>query len=393
MLLETDFIQDERVRKSASTLAEAGYEVQVLCPGDAEISIPVEKGITCHRFKVDARIMNKLLATCLIQPFYFKKWRSETKKRIAKSGTPDIIYIHDLPLSSVGVWVKKTYKSLLVCDQHEFYTDWIRQTHHMNTPVGKIVSILSNWKVYERKYLTRADLVVSVLKPLCDLYARHYPELGDKIVHLPNTPLQRLYQNVTEDDILRERFTEHAQWRLVFVGSTLTRERRLDLVLDALPEVKKHIPQVRLLILGQAHKGFDLEGNILKNGLEEVVEYEGRVPFERIPQYLKYCQIGLNMHDLYAGREVHESIYTKIFQYIGAHLAVITTRLRAMAQLVEERRLGIVVEDNPKDLANRLIELLSNRSKLAEFQQNTYHCADLFWEETSQQWLERVKEL
>lgn len=393
MLLETNFIHDERVIKSARSLAEVGYEIHVLCPGDESISFLVERGVTCHRFKINQWLMNKLLATCLIQPFYFWMWRKETRKLIQTIGSPEVIYTHDLPLSSVGVWVQRRYKSRLVCDQHEFYTDWIRQTHHMNTLLGKIVSLLSNWNLYERKYLTKADLVISVLEPLCDLYAQHYPEIKNKIIHLPNTPLQRLYKNRPEDPELRARFIKEANWRLVYVGSTLTKERRIDLIMDALPKVKERIPELKLLILGQVHRSFDLINSIKQNGLENVVEYEGRVPFERIPEYLKYCQIGLNMHDLSAGREVHESIFTKVFHYIGAHLAVVTTRLRVMSELVMNREIGIIVDDNSDDLASNLIELLQDRTTLKKYQENTKKCDDLFWEKTSRYWLEQMQRL
>jgi len=45
--------------------------------------------------------------------------------------------VHDLPLSKVAVKLRKQFKIPVTLDMHEDYADWINQTPHYNTFIGK----------------------------------------------------------------------------------------------------------------------------------------------------------------------------------------------------------------------------------------------------------------
>ena len=98
----------------------------------------------------------------------------------------------------LALYFKKKYNSKLICDQHEFYSNWIDKTAHMNTILGKIISRMSDWEKYERRYLNLADIVITVAKPLELNYIEKYNIKN--IITVPNTPTKRIFnqQNIKE---------------------------------------------------------------------------------------------------------------------------------------------------------------------------------------------------
>lgn len=78
----------------------------------------------------------------------------------------DVIHIHDLPLTNIGVKMKRKYEIKLVCDQHEYYSNLIVQTTHLN----------------------KADLVITVEEPLQKEYINKVRVKKEHIITLPNTP-------------------------------------------------------------------------------------------------------------------------------------------------------------------------------------------------------------
>ena len=155
MILERDFPPDDRPEKEALSLIEAGYEVYLLCFTWSDK--PVEenyKGITIVRFKISRRTYKKLSPTYLMLPFYRMLWSPQIESFIKKYDI-NIIHIHDLPMTDIAIRVAEKYNCKVVCDQHEYWSNWIINTAHYNTLPGKIVKALSPWEKYERKYLSR----------------------------------------------------------------------------------------------------------------------------------------------------------------------------------------------------------------------------------------------
>jgi len=195
MILTSFFPPDSRVEKEAASLADEGHDVHILCYSKPnQKNIEIYKYYTVHRIDCSKFFINKLSALALLVPFFFYKWKREINKLILKYNIK-AIHVHDLPLSKVGYYFKKKFGCKLICDQHEFYSDWIKKTAHMNTKFGKIVSFFSNWEKYEKRYLELADLVITVAKPLEKNYLEKYSIAKDKIITVPNTPSKNIYNH------------------------------------------------------------------------------------------------------------------------------------------------------------------------------------------------------
>jgi glycosyltransferase involved in cell wall biosynthesis len=300
------------------------------------------------------------------------------------------IYIHDLPLVKVGLYFKNKYHIKLIADQHEYFAEYISKASHMTSFLGKIIYKISKWENYEIKYLNQSDLLISVLKPLCTLYQKKLSLNSSSIITLPNTPLKKMYLEFEKDIQVLNKYMKDKKYRVIFISSFLGKERQLNLMIDAIPYIVKKIPNFKFMILGQLHYSYDLISHIKANRVEHYVEVLGKVPINLLPSYLCCSSIGLNIHDLKMGKEIHETVFTKFFQYVALNNAVITTRMRYMSSLVEKYKIGYVVEENPKDIASAIIEMMTKPNLLEYYIDNTKKVKDIFWEETSLNWQKAI---
>lgn len=393
MLLESDLNEDERVQKTCMSLSDIGFEVHVIFPESNTVKKFNCSNVFLYTFDVNRFVYKKLFATCLIQPYYFLLWKFHIKRLIKDIESFGIIYIHDLPLLSIGVDFKNLYKMKLVSDQHEFYTDFIKHTPHMLTMVGKLVGKWSQWERYEKINLPIADLVVTVFDNLKERYIQQMPALTKKIVTLPNSPLKSYYIHKERNPAIIHKFIKEKSRRAIFVGAVITRERRLDLMIDALPEIIKLIPDFRFMILGNVHSSYNLEEHIKQNKVESYVELIGKVPNFDIPDYLHCSSIGINVHDTQVGQVVHETIFTKFYQYLGMKNAIVTTRLKVMADIVEHYGIGKVVDSGPGDIATAITDLLLHPDVLHSCINNIENVKDIFWEDTALEWIDEMTAL
>lgn len=148
----------------------------------------------------------------------------------------------------------------------------------------------------------------------------------------------------------------------------LTLIRAMALVKNIRPQVKlffmgsghpnPHVPQ--MAIAGQASQ-LAAELGLLNNTVffnDEWVAYEER------SQYLLDADLGVSTHAVHL--ETEFSFRTRILDYLWAGLPMVVSEGDSFAELVNKRELGRVVgEGNVEELANSIVELLSNPALLA----------------------------
>ena len=169
MILENEFPPDERVEKEIADLQKSGFELAIAAytfknkPSDEKYN-----GYTIYRKKIPLWVY-KSSAASLVLPFYFQFWQKFIGS-ILKKEDFGILHVHDLPLTRIALKLARKSGLKVVCDQHEYYSNWIVRTRHYNTFFGKIIKSLSQWDKYEKLNLRKADMVVTVSEALRDIY-------------------------------------------------------------------------------------------------------------------------------------------------------------------------------------------------------------------------------
>ena len=145
---------------------------------------------------------------------------------------------------------------------------------------------------------------------------------------------------------------------IICVGRLVHRKGQ-DRLIAALPQIKRAIPNVVLVIVGEGPRGEYLKNLVTKLGLQENVIFVGRVSYEDLPRYL-------NMADIFAmpsrsrlfGLEV-EGLGIVYLEASACGLPVIAGDSGGAPDAVLIGETGYVVGGNDLEaIANTAIELL-----------------------------------
>ncbi len=380
MVLEGEFPPDNRVEKEAVSLIKAGHEVHIACYSKKKefVSREMYKGIVIHRKYLNS-FLYKAGAAILILPFYFSFWKNFIDEIFQREAF-EAIHVHDLPLAKTGYYFKVRYGALLVCDQHEFYSNWIVQTAHYNTKLGKIIKALSNWDSYEKKYLQKADVVVTVEEPLRKNYIEKTHLPPEKIFCIPNTPLRGLFNMKQINPEIVDKYKD--SFVLLYIGG-LDVLRGIEVAIKALPQLIPEIPEIRLVLVGKKSRYYDLEKIALEENVSDFVEFTGFQSVNLLPSFIEASSVCF-FTPLTNRDEIHKTIATKIYQYIAMEKPVIVSNARMQEEFVRNHEVGFVIRDGDAgEFANRILEIYKNKELYRSLCENASRTSDLYtWEAT-----------
>lgn len=378
MLLNGEFPPDDRVRKEAVSLIDEGFEVHILCFNFGSHNSPESiEGIFVHRIQINKRLWDKLFGAYLMFPLL----SFIVKKRLTKlieNYAIKYLHIHDLPLSGLGVKMKKKYGLKLICDQHEYFSNWIVNTASYNKFPGIIIKHFSNWKSYEKRNLKKADLVITVEEPLRECYINEYKLDPKKIILVPNTPLRTTFSLINIDKKISGKFRDH--FVLLYIGG-IDILRGIDTILESVNLLKEKIPNILFLIAGKVQKGYNLKEKIKELGIEKQVRFMGWVDIEKIPSYINASDICL-FTPLTHWDEINKTIATKIYQYLSIGKPVIVSSAKYMKDFIENNQLGFAINDSA-DLSAKITKLHDDKELYNTYSKNASKIIkNYYWDET-----------
>jgi glycosyltransferase involved in cell wall biosynthesis len=384
MILDRDFPPDDRPEKEALSLIKAGYDVHLLCY--TATKKPLEenyKGIKISRFTLNEKVHKKFSAAYLVFPIY--KWiYTRQIEKFIREYSLDILHVHDLPISDVAYKMAKKYKLRLVLDQHEYWSNWIGNTYHYNTVIGKIVKYLSNWEKYELINLHRADLVITVSENLRQLYMKNIQIPAEKIITVPNTPSHEVFNDQNVDQDIRVKYSSQF---MIFYAGAIDILRGIDLFVDALAKLQPKIPTIKLVLAGRFARGCNILEHAESLGIQNLIEYLGWLEVEQIPSYISASKVCIFTPPPEMSEEINNTITTKIYQYVSMKKPVIVSSAKMMKEFIVGNGLGISIDDFSSDvLAEKLYNLYSNYST---FKTDVEHNAErliskgeIYWDQT-----------
>jgi glycosyltransferase involved in cell wall biosynthesis len=390
MILDGEFPPDERVEKEALSLISAGNRLFIICLNYGKQKDSENyRGIEIIRIRINKSLRNKMQALYLIFPLYSILWTKKIES-VIRERSIDVIHIHDLPLSDIGIRLRKKYSIRVVCDQHEFYSNWIVRTAHYNTFAGKLISFFSNWEKYERSYLSKADLVITVESPLRDLYINTRNVDNKKIIILPNTPLKSLFNYENADKAIVDSYRNY--FVLLYAGH-IDILRGINTIIEALPIIRNTIPNFKFVLAGKFNKRYyDPMEYSRKLGVDDLIEYHEWIPLNLLPSYIAASRICIHVPPAIT-REVNNTIASKIYQNIVMNKPTIVGQAEMMKNFIEKNNIGVSIkESDPADLAEKLKLLYSDHELLRLLEENTKLIAEkYYWEVTSEPFLKHYK--
>ena len=144
-----------------------------------------------------------------------------------------------------------------------------------------------------------------------------------------------------------------------YVGYTGTLKvwQGLDHLLDAVPDILRHMPDTEVLIVGGGELRGWLLHSIREKGLQNVV-VTGRVKHEEVPLYISACDVCLLL------KKPLSSGYSplKLYEYSACKRPVVASRVKGFEWLEKEKAGILVDQENPQEVADAVAALLKDEA-------------------------------
>jgi glycosyltransferase involved in cell wall biosynthesis len=158
-------------------------------------------------------------------------------------------------------------------------------------------------------------------------------------------------------------------FNLIYHG-TFTHRYGVDLILRAIDKVRRQIPGIHLTLLG---------GGELRDGLEELLSElnlhdhvylsQDFIPAVKLPKMIRESDIGIvpNRSDIFTDG----LLPTKLMEYVALGTPVIAARTPTIAAYFDETMLQFFRPGDVDDLAECILALHADRSRLTQFVRNS----------------------
>ena len=315
---------------------------------------------TCHESGYSKNVSIKRFISHKELAINIKKYLKNRKK-------PDIIYAAVPSLSVAKVCAKFCKKNNIkfIIDIQDLWSEAFKMV--FNIPV------ISNLIFYPMKkqadYIySKADEIIAVSETYCNRALKVNKKTKKGLSVFLGTDLEYFDKckenNKTEfnDDIIR----------IAYIG-TLGHSYNIKFVIDAIKVLNnKGINNIKFIIMGDGPLKSEFEEYAKEKNVD--CEFTGRLPYEEMIGILCSCDIAVNpIKAKSAG-----SIINKVGDYASAGLPVINSQENEeYRRLIEEKEIGINVENNDSDSMSSAIELMySDYKKIKEYGNNNRKLAE-----------------
>lgn len=183
-----------------------------------------------------------------------------------------------------------------------------------------------------------------------------------------------------QDRIKLKQFDEINKKQIVFLGNVIEKQG-IQFILRALPEVIKVIPEIKFVVVGDgeyldALKKISVELNIANN-----IEFTGFLKeLSDAENILASSALAVAIYEE-GNPDTNFTYYTdqgKIKNYLGCGLPILLSNVPPIAKELEKNNCGLIISNNPKEIGEKIVELLSNEAKLKFYRENVLNYRDQF---------------
>ena len=327
----------------AKSLAALGHEVHVVTldfPG-----APYEESsgrLHVHRVKVDVPAPSFHSWVLLFNHFFEKR----VGQLAGEFGKPDVIQIHDWLTVSAGVSAKHLLRSPLVMT---FHSTEASRSSTISTPESAMVHGLEWWGSFE------AARVIAVSGWMKSRAIEEFKLPEAKVHEIPNGVDTGMFARKVDVEATRSRWNVGPGDRLITAVGRLTSQKGFDDLIRAYPEIRRSIPNSRLLFLGDGYMRAELESLALAERVRDATTFAGFVSDSDLVAAIKSS-------DVVAVPSRFEPFGIIALEAMAGGSPVVVSKVGGLAEIVEDGVDGLEVDPNsPSSLAKAAVRILSDR--------------------------------
>ncbi len=239
-----------------------------------------------------------------------------------------------------------------------FHTQYHEYTHYVPFSQEQVQEFLKNRVMnWLRDYMRKCQHIIIPSESMRSILVNDYG-LVDRFTVIPTGLDITPYKNADGAPL-------RAEWgwsddKIIISVGRLAEEKNWDTLLQAFALAIKEQPNLRLVLVGDGPQAQSLRQLAGELGITERVLFTGRVPFEQIPAYLKAA-------DLFAFASVTETQGLVTLEAMAAGLPVVAVAGPGTSDIVEDGAQGYLVQNDPQDLAKKMITLICNPDSMSAF--------------------------
>lgn len=214
-------------------------------------------------------------------------------------------------------------------------------------------------KVLANQLARSVDAFISVSRYSAERFTRWSKVPMDRAFILPNCVDLNQFQPRGRDSSLLKRYGLQSSKVIMTVGRLASQERYkgFDEVIDIMPELLKHFPTVKYLIVGDGPDRPRLESKVAASGLSNRIIFTGYISeSEKVAHY--------NLADAYVMPSMGEGFGIVLIEAAACGVPVVGSRADGSREALLDGRLGSLVD--PRD-PNELLQAIVHALELAPF--------------------------
>lgn len=342
---------DRRVWLECQSLRNAGYEVSVVCPkGLGDPSHAIVDGIELHKYRpYEARGGATSYLWEYVYSFLATLWLTI---KVARGGRIAVIQSCNPPdiFWPIGVLFRVICGTRFIFDHHDLCPELYRSRF----PGGPRVAYRALLAL-ERLTVRSADHVIATNESYRAVELERHGVDPDKVTVVRTGPDLRRLSKVQPDQSLKR----GRSFLVAYIG-VMGPQDGVDLVIRVADLVVNELRRddIAFTLIGAGDCFQDLLRLRSELGLEEVVEFTGRVPDETVASILSTADVGISPDPKNALNDV--STMNKTMEYMAFGLPVVAFDLRETR--VSAAEAGVYATPNEiGELARLLVGLLDDR--------------------------------
>ncbi len=341
---------DRRVWMEATTLTEEGYEVSIICPKGKgyEKSYEVIDEIHIYRHPMPPEISSVFgylteYATAVFWEFYLahRVWWERGFDIIHICNPPDLLFL-------TAGWFKLIKGVKVIFDHHDINPEMYEAKY------GRRDIFYYGLRLVERLTFALADTVIATNESYREIALTRGRKRPEDVFVVRSGPDLSRFQPVPVNEV----YKRQKQYLVGYVG-VMGEPEGIDYLLESIRHIiyDQKRQDIHFMLIGSGPMFKQLQNLTVQLGIEEFVEFTGRVSDEELLARLSSCDVCVNPDKKMTYND--KSTMNKIMEYMAMGKPIV------QFDLIEGRRSAEDASAYAKgndaiDFADKILELLAN---------------------------------
>lgn len=254
---------------------------------------------------------------------------------------------------SMGIFAKLVAKKLDIPVVHTYHTVYEDYMHYISKGIELSPKIA---RKYSKSFCNGVDGIVAPTKKTEKLLRDYGVNKPIQIIPtgIDFSPFKKENYSETEVSNLKATFNIPKDSPIVLFVGRVAKEKSIDVLINAMPEVITLIPNAKLVIVGDGPQRLELEELAVNLGIHDSVIFTGMQPWSSIG---KMYQLG----DVFVSASITETQGLTFAEAMASSLPIVAKEDECFADLIRNGYNGILFNEQ-SELVNALTKILSDTS-------------------------------